>query len=270
MQVNIHKEKEKDQYSYALLKASWLQKSIRRGDMATSLAIADLYVKDGQIEGLKRRLWVYACEDIGLGTPEILILMAEKDNYQDQIKILCQSYKNRECDRFLLQTTRNKAKYLNIPEIEREVKAFLKLIQLTDVWFSNKRLKINLENVKEYFEKLKKQRDEEWVKKSLDIALDKYILLSKHKVFGARTLLAFSVLLALRPNITKINKEYDFKEVELRKLDIVDDYALDKHTSFGKKLNRGEAHWIKVGSVVIPERTYPDQYLKDLQEKYPY
>ena len=53
-------------------------------------------------------------------------------------------------------------------------------------------------------------------------------------------------------------------------LDIVDDFALDKHTGFGKKLNRGIEHWIKEGAPVYPERKYDSLYLSNGEEKYPY
>lgn len=51
---------------------------------------------------------------------------------------------------------------------------------------------------------------------------------------------------------------------------MVDGFALDKHTPFGKKLGKSEMDWYTEGAPVFPERKYPDLYLKNGEEKYPY
>lgn len=270
MKVNIHELKNKDPVAYALLKASWLQKAIRRGMTETALGIAELYKNDNQWEGLKRRLWVFACEDIGLGTPEILLLMNQyKDDPVNQIKILCQCPKNRECDRFLLQVANNYDNYKNNKQLQHETLPLNQIFSISSSWFENKRDKAALNKLKQAFEILKENRPEEWVKHSLDLAIEQYIILSKHKIFGTRTLLAFSVLLATRTTIDKINFQYNDTELKPATLSIVDDFALDKHTSFGKLLNRGVEFWLKEGIVIFPERIYPEQFYNG-NEKYPY
>jgi len=156
MMVDIFKLKEEDIVAYNLVKASWLQKAVRRGDIATAKAIANLYINDGQSAGLLRKLLVFITEDVGLGCPEGLFILDEFEDILDKIDIICQMKKNREVDRFLLC---GKAEILtNELEIKQEIDALSKLLDLADIWFSNKRLKINKENIIKYIRELTKNK----------------------------------------------------------------------------------------------------------------
>ena len=57
---------------YNLMKASLLQKLIRRGMTREALYIGTIFLKQGHEKGLRRRLQIIAAEDIGLGWPESL------------------------------------------------------------------------------------------------------------------------------------------------------------------------------------------------------
>lgn len=256
--INIHDLKNQDYVAFNLVKASWLQKAIRRGENAKALAIANLYIKENQIEGLKRRLMVFATEDIGIATPNILILLKNK-NVRETINILCQSYKNREVDRFLLNVRDNK----DVKDL-KEVKILKNLLNLSNVWFFNKRIKSNKEDLIEYVFSYDLN---EFQKETCEIALENYFLLSKHKTLGARTNLAFIALIIGR-NIKKerLKQDYDLTFSSMEIISSVDSYALDKHTPFGTKTYE---EWVEFGAVVFPELKYDDAYLNN-KELYPY
>ena len=256
--INIFELKEKDYVAFNLVKASWLQKCIRRGLNAKALAIANLYIEENQIEGLKRRLKVYATEDIGIATPEILILLKDK-NIKETINILCQSNKNREVDRFLLNVRDNKVNYDLL-----EIKILKDLLNLSNVWFFNKRVKSNKKDIENYVFSYDLN---EFQKESCKIALENYFLLSKHKTLGARTNLAFIALLIgrnIKNEREKINYDLSFSKME--KLKYVDEFALDKHTPFGSS---SYEEWVKNGSILNPLLDYEDAYLLG-KEKYSY
>lgn len=267
MKVNIFQLKEEDIVSYNLVKASWLQKAVRRGDIATAKAIAMLYINDGQIAGLLRKLQVFVTEDIGLGTPDAINIIRSYENPLDKIDIICQMQKNREVDRFLLASYK-KDLLLKNEELYTEIKTLDQILGLADIWFNNKRLKINKVNLENFVLRLVEDKSS-WIKNTCIALLDNYFNLSKNNAFGARTGLALIVLISLR-NINPEQVELHLSGIEPKLIDIVDDYALDKHTPFGKILNRGEDFWLKEGSKVFPERQYPSQFMKDGSEKYPY
>lgn len=267
MNVNIFELKESDIVSYSLVKASWLQKAVRRGDIATAKGIATLYLKDNQSAGLLRKLLVFITEDIGLGCPEGLLLLNNYIDILDKIDIMCQMNKNREVDRFLL-CQKGYEELAKNPEIKDEMNALTDLFNLADIWFNNKRLKINKLNIEKFVDGLTLNKST-FIKEVSKIALDNYFLLSKSASFGARTGLAFIVLLAIR-DIKPSGQVIKLSGIPAKDILIVDDYALDKHTPYGKILNRGEAFWLAEGSKVYPEITYPSQYLASGLEKYPY
>lgn len=257
--INIFDLKDTDYVAFNLVKASWLQKCIRRGLNARALAIANIYIKEDQVEGLKRRLKVYATEDIGIATPDILILL-EKKSIKETINILCQSYKNREVDRFLLNVRDKKVDYDLL-----KVKILKDLLNLSNVWFFNKRVKQNTKNLHDYVQSYDLN---EFQKKTCNIALDNYFLLSKSKTLGARTNLAFIALIIGR-NITKKRDqvvEYDLNYSQMEKIKIVDEFALDKHTPFGTS---SYDEWVKNVSIVHPLLIYKDAFIKE-KEKYTY
>lgn len=276
MIINIHELKEKDHVAYNLVKASWIQKSIRRGENSKALAIADLYINDNQEKGLIRRLKVFATEDIGFGNTDVLKDMKNL-NYDPFkcINLLSQSFKNREVDRFLLQIDRNFNNYQNIIELKSETYNLKKLLNISEEWFKNKRIKKNKNRIFNFIELLKeKYNTDEYQNELIDIALQHYFDLSKFKTLGARTNLSFIVLMITRGvNQNKFNNKIDLNYSQREELSIVDDWAIDKHTPFGKKLNRDYDFWLKHGSVVSPEIFYDELFYLDSKgvkkEKYP-
>lgn len=269
MQVDFFKLKDKDIVSYSLVKASWLQKAIRRNLVDTALSLGRVYIEEGQQRALERKLVVIAAEDVGLGSPFALLEMEKLDNVYHKIEFLCRCAKNRETDRFLLATRDNSEFLLSNKELVGEVKPFLKILTLADHWFENKRSRKFLEKLKDGFAILSSAATDPLAKDLIHLCLEKYLDLSKHKSFGARTLLALATLVATR-NISyreSFSGDFTGKFIDLT---YVDDFALDKHTSFGKRLNRGIEHWIEHGSVVSPLARYSSMYLSNGEEKYPY
>jgi hypothetical protein len=268
MNVNINELKQTDLIAYNLLKASWLQKSIRRGLTDTAIAIAKLYLNDNQIEGLKRKLLVFCFEDIGLGCPDMILHLKKESDLINQIKILCQSKKNRETDRFLLAVKDFYPKLKLNKEIYEEVETMHILCKTADDWFSNKRKKSNLDNLRKMIDLLKENQSD-LNKEIITESFNSYIELSKHNAFGARTALSLICLLSVR-NFNTTTSEFQLDTHKEIDLSTVDDWALDKHTSFGKLLNRGLDFWFKEGIVISNERIYPELFLSNKIEKYPY
>lgn len=270
MNVDLLQLKEDDPMGYGFVKASWLQKCVRRGLVDKAVAIARLYLKDNQSEGLKRKLLVFTYEDIGQGTPDLNLLLKQESDLLKQTEMLCLAPKNRENDRFLLAVRDFYPELVLNPEIQDEVKALKVILELADNWFNNKRIKKNKEILQEAF-KLMADGKSSTLKEVIHQAELDYFFLSKHNAFGARTALAHSVLLSIRKNI-EVNffqkpSQYTLPDISLP---FVDDFALDKHTPFGKLLNKGEKAWLLEGSITYPLRTYPELYQKDGSEKYPY
>jgi len=269
MKIDFYKLKQEDIVKFNLVRASWLQKCIRRGLVEKALAIGEDYLKENQEAGLKRRLMVYATEDIGIATPQCILLMKQEKNPLNWIRILCAAEKNREVDRFLLNVRDNYKELVKVEEIKKEVNALQYLLKESDQWFHNKRNKEPLKNMEKFITRLK-ENSNEFQCKLYDLAFENYKLLSRKKTFGARTNLAFIVLIYFRRIIqenTSLNWDKNSKAISLN---IVDDFAIDKHTPFGKKLNRDYHWWVQHGAPVTPEKTYKSQFFKDGSEKYPY
>ena len=269
MKVDFYKLKEKDIIAYNLVKASWLQKAVRRGLVNTAVSLAQTYIDEGQEKALYKKLLVFCAEDIGTGTPQAIQMIDKIDNPLHQTEFLCRIIKNRETDRFLLATRDCYEDLVQNKELEVEVKTLNILIKIAGRWFDNKRKKQNLIDLENAYEMLKSKTSTDEQKALLDTLLEKYIFLSKGKAFGTRTLLALSVLIAVRDIQLEEVNEPEYTGV-LESLQWVDDFALDKHTSYGKELNRGIEHWVKEGSPVYPEKDYPELYLSNGEEKYPY
>lgn len=268
MIVDIFKLKEQDIIAYNLVKASWLQKAVRRGDAETAKAIGQLYLDDNQEQGLYRKLLIFITEDIGIATPQAILLIKDKP-ILDQIEILAKCNKNRECDRFLLIVKDNYKYLIEDSDIDmvNEVKKLNELLIIADEYYSNKN-KINKQKIIDYVNNLIIDKTD-FIKEIAKITLDNYFFLTKHNSFGARTCLAFLILLIER-NIESSNQNIIIENIKPRTILNVDDYALDKHTPYGKILNRGEDFWLKEGSIVFPELNYSSMYKKDKKEKYPY
>lgn len=268
MQVYLSQLKEKDIMSYNLVKASWLQKACRRGLTETALAIGQLYLDENQKEGLRRKLLVFCFEDVGLGSPDLILRLNKTENLLDQIKLICDANKNREVDRFLLAVRDFYPQLRRNPEIRDEVETMNIVFEAADRWFNNKRLKANLKVLEDIINVLKEEQSE-LNKKIIDATFEAYKLLSKHNSFGARTTLSFITLLSLRKFKVE-EQEIVLNDKVARPIDLVDDFALDKHTAFGRILNRGDDFWYATGSVISNEVFYPELYLKNGKEKYPY
>ena len=277
--INLRKQIKRDPktaISYNLLKASWLQKSIRRGLKDKAYFIGNLYLEDNQEEGLKRRLKIFSTEDIGIATPEIIFVLDHfRDNPLKQIIALSGVYKNREVDRFLLNT---RDRYDNLiqssdKELQNEVLILNEVLELSTIWFNNKRKNAYKNDIYNYFKNLDKNNS---YSKEINLCLTNYFHLSKHKTLGARTQLAFLVLLILRnieisqDRVNDIIKKVDTYKIKSTEFRFVDDWAVDKHTIQGKKLHRGYDFWVEFGSKVHPEKDYPSLYDEKGNLKYHY
>jgi hypothetical protein len=267
--VDFFKLKEDDIYSYNLVKASWLQKSIRRGLTNTAVSIAQTYIDEGQIKGLERKLIVICAEDIGLGFPTAILHLDEIKNPLDKVAFLCNVPKNRETDRFMLSVRTNFENLVLNKEIEQEVKCMNIVMKIVDNWVANKRLKVNKERLKNAFDVLSDRVDDNLTKEVIYSLYRNFLTVSKQKSFGYKNLVSLAVLLSVR-NLKLNKKKSEILVYDKIKLDYVDDFALDKHTSFGKILNRGYSHWLKEGAPVNPELKYKEMYLNSGLEKYPY
>jgi hypothetical protein len=267
MIIDIHTLKLNDIVAYNLVKASWLQKSIRRGDSITAKSIAQLYLDDNQEKGLYRKLLVFLTEDVGLGTPNGFLVIKDKP-ILEQVELVSKMEKNRECDRFLLAVKNNYDLLKTNPELKEEVDTLNSILDLAKIFYENKRLKQNKENLKKAILKLTENKSD-FLKEITILTLENYFLLTKYDSFGARTALAFIVLINLR-NIEPNNNIPTFDNIPPKILSIVDDYALDKHTPFGKMLDRGNDFWITSGSLLTNKVYYPSMLLSNGSEKYPY
>lgn len=268
MEVNLLELRETDFVGYGYTKASWLQKCVRRGLVDKAVSLAELYLQDNQKEGLRRKLLVFCYEDIGLGIPEMNLLLSKEEDLLKQTEMLARAPKNRENDRFLLAVRDFYLQLKEKLEIKEEVESLHEVCNVADTWFNNKRLKENKTRLQQVFSLLKENCSEEG-KEIITQAEKDYFLLSKHNSFGARTSLAHMVLVSLR-NISFSNWIVPELTLPRTSLSLVDDFALDKHTPFGKKLGKSDEDWYREGSVVSPEKKYPSLYLKNGEEKYPY
>lgn len=257
-----------DMAAYNLLKASLLQKLIRRKMTPEANYVAQLYLNENQSKGLKRRLQIIMAEDVGMAWPQASLFL-EKET--DLIKIttaLAEAPKNRESDRFLLCVANqfDSFKKHKDPNVVEEVLLLNDLFKETSLWFNNKNKK-TLDGLKSKLKMLETNPENNEIIHQL---CSNYIELTKAKIHGARCQLALAVLIHLR----KISKnDYifnpDLSKTEIKPFDEIFDFAIDMHTPIGKKLNRGFDHWVKNCVVVYPELKYHHLYDKDGDEKYP-
>ena len=251
---------------YNLMKASLLQKLIRRGMTREALYIGTIFLKQGHEKGLRRRLQIIAAEDIGLGWPESLNYIEKNEDLLKIIQALCEAPKNRESDRFLLvvandvNSTKGRGK-----SIEYEVRVLERLFELSSMWFNNPRDKVALANLRNAFSKMAENNS---LGETIKILGENYIHLTKQKVHGARCQMALAALIYCRKwKPTKFIPSDKLEEP--KEFDEIFDFAIDMHTPIGKKLKRDFNHWIKNCVQVIPEIKYRD-LLDDIgKEKYP-
>lgn len=262
LKINLLSLKESDPAAYGLTRASLIQKLIRRGLTSQALWVSQLFINDGHHKGLKRKLYQIAAEDIGLGNPEIILKLKQEDDLLKNTALLCQSPKNREVNRFISFLELCPQELLNDSQVNLEVQTLKSLLEANEIWFNNKRKKENLINFKNLISSLNQE-------KSLEIStmFEVYLELAKANTFGAKDLLAFITLISTRNNLTI--PEISLEIPQLESIEFVPDFALDRHTPFGKILNRGFNHWIKEGMPVFPEIFYPSLYTPTGQEKYP-
>ena len=266
MIVNLKQLKIEDVVSYNLVRASLLQKLIRRSLLPEALFVVDLYLEDKQTAGLNRRLLQIAVEDVGLCLPNAIELLEAEPDFHKKVAILCLAHKNREVDRFMLTVAYRPIRFKNAdPQTQKEGMTMHKLIKLSTEWFENKRKKETLKNLQDYVQSLSlKSKWSSTILKALDIYLD----LSRANVHGARVMLGLISLLATRE--VEDRQAPDISQLPLSQEVVnVPDYALDRHTPFGKILKRDFSHWEEHGAFVSPELKYPDLLDSKNEEKYP-
>lgn len=248
--INIFNFKEKDPYSYNLLKASWLQKSIRRSKLSDALGLAKLYIEEGQIKALTRKLFIIAAEDVGLGAKDSFLYLEKIKDPYIKISFLCAQNKSRESDRFLYVAR-------NEPERKSEELVLLRNFLNISQEYITKKNKTNRENLKNLF------LEYESIVGTAEIFFKEYVNLIKTKTHGASTLLAFYVLLFFR---TGAKSTVKFKTIKVKDIIIpkyIPDYAIDKHTSLGKQWGRDFSHWIAEGAKVHPIYIDKDEMVED-------
>lgn len=255
-----------DAPSYNLLKASLLQKLIRRGMVHEANYVAQLYLNENQSKGLKRRLQIIAAEDIGIGWPEsVLYIEQNQDNLIQVTSALAQANKNRESDRFLLAVAYNFDHYKNHYDknVRIECKSLNHLFNFSKQWFENKNAK-TLSSLKIELAKMEKY---DFNKEAIHQLTENYISLTKQKVHGARCQLALAVLLYIRQ--IPVTGFQPIDDIAQKPFDEIFDFAIDMHTPIGKDLKRDFNHWVENCVQVKPELFYDSLYDEKGIEKYP-
>jgi len=251
MEVFLSDLKIKDPKSYNLVKASLLQKLIRRSMTQEALFIAKKYIEDGQIKALKRRLLIISCEDIGFANLNGFIKVHEAESEEDLLfstMLLSQSFKNREADNFLIYTTTMpKDLKIRCDFKNTEIENFKIILKDLEIWFESKS-KNSLNDLKEKIEKKITNHPDYQI---LNLLFEDYLFLTKNKVHGARCLIALFSLILDRTTQNLNPPPVSLISLEMNRFDTVFDFALDMHTPIGKSLNRGIEHWIKEGCVLV-------------------
>lgn len=265
MKYYLSSYKDKDHAGYNLLKASLLQKLIRRGMIQEANHIAQRYLDEGQSKGLKRRLQIIAAEDIGLGWTESCLFIEKESDLIKVTSALCQAPKNRESDRFLLYVVNNfKGIHNRGDEILKESISLKHIFDKTEDWFKNKN-KATLTDLKNTFDDLiLKAKNKEAVSQ----LCNNYLELTRANIHGARCQIALAVLITIR-GLDKIEFTPDLTKIQQSPFDEIFDFAIDMHTPIGKMLKRDFKHWIENCTQVIPEIKYSELYDAKGDEKYP-
>lgn len=254
---------------YNLIRASLLQKLIRRSMTPEALYVGELFLKDNHHKGLKRRIQIIAAEDIGLGwVNSVVFLEKNSDNLLLCIQALCEAPKNREADRFLLTIANNPKSIIGRgDEILKEGRVLKRLFDLSTAWKLNKKNKQLLADLNNAFTVM----SQDSLFKDEIIQLGKnYVDLTKAQIHGARCQMALATLIYCRKWVD------EFKYVPSSQLvvksnpfDEIFDFAIDMHTPIGKKLKRDFNHWINNCVQVSPEVKYSGLYDSQGNEKYP-
>ena len=266
MIIHLLQLKDKDIQDYALVRASLLQKLLRRGMTEEALWVAGLFINDGHEKGLKRKLFQIAAEDVGLGNPYLLTDLKNDTSWQTMVVRICRSPKNRETNRFHVLTKYWVNYFMDHDETTKdEVRKLHKLLKLAKTWSENKRKKDTLKEFQEYFLSLKEGNSVS--PSTIEDCLILYLDLARHGTFSSEDILALAVLLSTR-NPQKA-PELDLSIPEARICDPVPQFALDRHTGYGKKLNRGWDHWEQEGAKVYPAISYPSLLEEGGKERYP-
>ena len=263
--ISLKKLKEDDIVEYNLIRASLLQKLIRRSMIGEAVFVAKLFLDAGHEKGLRRRLAQIAVEDIGLVCPRLIEFVKQEPDLLKITATIASIPKNREVDRFLLSVAYHPEKYNKAKmQTKKEVDILKLLIEVSGKWFDNKKNKKYLDDLKAIVNSLKTYCE---YKDTIDIALNNYLELSRANTHGARVFLSFIALLTTRKvedNPLKILENYPLVE-----FDEVFDFAIDMHTITGKRSGRSFSHWIQEGAFVSPEKDYPDLFDSSGNEKYP-
>lgn len=254
---------------YNLMRASLLQKLIRRSMTPEALYVGELFLKDNHIQGLKRRIQVIAAEDIGLGWVNgIVFLEKHSDDLLLCIQALSEAPKNREADRFLLTIANNPKSVLNRgEEILKEARVLKRLFDLSQAWYLHKKNKQALFDLKNAFDVMAK--DSQYPEVILQLGQN-YINLTKANIHGARCQMALATLIYCRKWVDQFNYIPKLeKNIMSNPFDEIFDFAIDMHTPIGKKMKRDFNHWISNCVQVVPEVTYQGLLDNQGNEKYP-
>lgn len=265
--VDLLKLKDEDIQSYALVRASLLQKLIRRGMTAQALWTANLFITDGHQKGLRRKLYQICAEDIGLGNPYLLSELIKEENWQVMVTKMCLSHKNRETNRFHVITKYNPKYFVNKSESTKaEARLLWNLLKASKEWIENKRSKEKKQTLERLFDELKENNTVQ--PDTIEDCKVTYIELARAGTFSCDDVLSLAVLLSTR-NPKKENIIVN-SIPSMSAANPVPQFALDRHTSYGKKLGRGWEHWEKEGVVVYPEITYDSLKDENGIERYPH
>ena len=253
-----------DYYAYNLLKASHLQKLIRRGMAPEACHIAQLYLNDKQPKGLQRRLQIIASEDIGLGWPESIEYINSEPDLLKVTTALCQAEKTQEAGLFLMSSDKPMS-YFNEKGKDTvvEIASLKKILHLANTWDEQKS-KSNLKNLKDAFDKIAQISLLPNVVRELGVS---FLDIKRSKAYGAELLLGMMILIAIR-KIGPSGFVPDVSSIEVKEFDQMFDFAVDMHTTVGKQMGRGIAHWKEHGVLIVPEITYPSMFDINGQKKY--
>lgn len=268
--LNLLEVKNADPAGYALVRASLLQKMIRRAMLPEALWVADLYRQDGHERGLNRRLKIIAVEDIGLGLPQSLELLTGIHDFREQVALLCGAKKNRENDRFynLAKSSSFLLDGVQSDQVRAEIKRARNLLLIAQQWKATKDRALRVVISDFVSETLSRGK---FLSRTIMECSSSYFECSKANMHAAELLLSFAVLLSTR-NVPATTQIPDYRNLPpARELNPIPEYVLDLHTPYCAARTREEAlnRWMTDGCIVVPEITYPSMFDEEGKEKYP-
>lgn len=265
--------------------SSWFQKSTRRFKVDNAINYTRELIESWNIDYIWRRIFIIVCEDIGLWNLYLweLILnlykkFKETENYKEfddkyiyqSVLILLYSNKSRENDNFYHSI-------LNHWLVDENWKKFIKKYCI-EKYYNSKSKKIQREvldlldiEFKDFIsEKLFSIYKEclitcwdLWWKDWINLYFINFYLIKKYSLWN-NYYKDSNKNLWLSDVIKNIPKSLNLWK--LKKL-VPDNYCYDKHTSYGKKLNRGDLHFFKEWCKLINEVNVWDNIYTDYIKK---